>query len=180
METALNLIARLDLPTKQVLIEARLLETSRSPSTVRGIDWSAPPRISMFLGNNLSGGLVSSPRVLVDTAKGFNPATAFLDADGLSAVLSFFNKDAESEVVPLPALSCSTTRRRLCPSRAPPDLPGDARLANSPAGASIQYTNLGTILTVTPRIASDGNVTLRVIPKFPTSTRRIPRCSTAP
>ena len=37
--------------------------------------------------------------------------------------------------------------------------------ANSPAGADVTYTNLGTILTVTPRIAANNNVFLRVIPE---------------
>lgn len=35
-----SLIARLDTETRQVLIEARLLETSINPSTAKGIDWS--------------------------------------------------------------------------------------------------------------------------------------------
>jgi type IV pilus assembly protein PilQ len=33
-----ELVARLDLPTKQVLIEAHIFETSRTPSTIKGID----------------------------------------------------------------------------------------------------------------------------------------------
>jgi general secretion pathway protein D len=37
--------------------------------------------------------------------------------------------------------------------------------ANSPAGATINYTNLGVILNVTPRIAADNNISLRVIPE---------------
>jgi general secretion pathway protein D len=37
--------------------------------------------------------------------------------------------------------------------------------ANSPAGATITYTNLGTILSVTPRIAADKNISMRVIPE---------------
>jgi general secretion pathway protein D len=37
--------------------------------------------------------------------------------------------------------------------------------ANSPAGATITYTNLGTILSVTPRIAADDNISLKVIPE---------------
>ena len=36
-----ELIARLDLPTKQVLIEAKILETTVNPKTVKGIDWSS-------------------------------------------------------------------------------------------------------------------------------------------
>jgi general secretion pathway protein D len=37
--------------------------------------------------------------------------------------------------------------------------------ANSPAGAEITYTNLGTILQVTPHIAANSNISLRVIPE---------------
>jgi general secretion pathway protein D len=37
--------------------------------------------------------------------------------------------------------------------------------ANSPAGSSIQYTNLGTILRVTPRIAADKNISMQVVPE---------------
>ncbi len=35
-----TLVARLDTATRQVLIEAKLLETSMNPSTAKGIDWS--------------------------------------------------------------------------------------------------------------------------------------------
>src|SRR5688572_15918623 len=33
-------IEKLDTPTKQVLIEAQLIETARAPSTIKGIDWT--------------------------------------------------------------------------------------------------------------------------------------------
>ena len=36
----LKKIARLDTPNKQVLIEARLIETAKNPTSVKGIDWS--------------------------------------------------------------------------------------------------------------------------------------------
>ena len=172
MDKAINLINMLDSPTKQVLIEARLLETSRNPSTVKGIDWSGTFENQKFqFGNNTvpstPNNLVSGPpRVLVDTAKGFNPATAFLDADGLSAVLSFFNKDTETEVISTPrAVMLDNQTATLSVTRAFPIFQVTPGSANSPAGASIQYTNLGTILTVTPRIASDNHITLRVVPE---------------
>ena len=113
MDKAVELINLLDSPTKQVLIEARLLETSRNRTTVKGIDWAGTfENQRARFGNNLRENTAaealnntlseSKPTLLVDTAKGFNPATAFLDADGLSAVLSFFNKDTETEVVATP------------------------------------------------------------------------------
>lgn len=177
MDKAVELINLLDSPTKQVLIEARLLETSRNPSTVKGIDWAGTFEGQKFsLGNNLQLNQpqdalnntlsTSRPKLLVDTAKGFNPATAFLDADGLSAVLSFFNKDTETEVIATPrAVMLDNQTATLSVTRAFPIFNVTPGSANSPAGASILYTNLGTILTVTPRIAADNHITLRVMPE---------------
>jgi type II secretory pathway component GspD/PulD (secretin) len=47
-------VERLDLPTKQVLIEAKLLETSFNPQTIKGIDWSGTlENQHVQAGNNL-------------------------------------------------------------------------------------------------------------------------------
>src|SRR6185503_15595145 len=106
------------------------------------------------------------PKLLIDTAKGFNPATAFLDADGVSAVFSFFNKDAETEVVATPrAVTLDNQEASLSITRAFPVFQVTPGSANSPAGATVTYTNLGTILYFTPRIAADNNILLRVIPE---------------
>ena len=40
MDSVNKLVERLDTPTKQVLIEAKLLETTVSPSTTKGINWA--------------------------------------------------------------------------------------------------------------------------------------------
>ena len=168
MESTLNLITKLDTATRQVLIEARLLETSRNPSTVKGIDWAGTVEAQQVnFGNNLEGKTLSSgPKLLVDTAKGFNPATAFLDANGVSAVLSFFNKDAETEVVATPrAVTLDNQTAHLSITRAFPVFAITPGSANSPAGATVTYTNLGTILHVTPRITADNNIALHVVPE---------------
>ena len=47
------MIEKLDTPTKQVLIEAKLLETSFNPSTTKGVDWSGTlERQTVTWGNN--------------------------------------------------------------------------------------------------------------------------------
>ena len=141
-----TLIEKLDTATKQVLIEARLLETTRNPQSVKGIDWSGTLSAQKFsFGNGKSttvgkvtdardskdantvtgngkvlGGATANtdtktattttttemtpslPGFSADTLHGFNPATAFLNADGVQAVLSFLNSDTESEQVNLP------------------------------------------------------------------------------
>ncbi len=174
-----NLIKTLDTPTKQVLIEAKLIETSKAPSSIKGIDWSGTLSAQKFaFGNNTQSKpgedkesdnkplATRWPRVMVDTAKGFNPATAFLDADGVSAVLSFLNRDTDTEVVATPrAVTLDNQTATLSVTRAFPIFQVTPGSANSPAGATVTYTNLGAILYVTPRIAADNNVSLKVVPE---------------
>ena len=179
LDNVAQLIEKLDTATRQVLIEAKLLETSKSPSSIRGIDWSGTLGGQKFsFGNNLQHAPVESldsvnrplatkfPKLLVDTAKGFNPTTAFLDADGVNAVLSFLNKDSDTEVVATPrAVTLDNQTASLAVTKAVPIYQITPGSANSPAGATITYTNLGVILHVTPRIAADNNISLKVIPE---------------
>jgi type II secretory pathway component GspD/PulD (secretin) len=104
--------------------------------------------------------------IVLDTVKGFHPATAFLNADGLSAVISFFNSDTDTEVVATPrAVTLDHQAALLSVTRAFPIFQITPGSANSPAGAQIQYTNLGTILNVTPHITANSNISLHVIPE---------------
>ena len=179
MDGVMNLIKTLDSPTKQVLIEAKLIETSKAPSSIKGIDWSGTLAGQTFqVGNNTQSIPVKEgdsdnhplatkwPKLLMDTAKGFNPSTAFLDADGVSAVLSFLNKDTDTEVVATPrAVTLDNQTATLSVTRAFPIFSITPGSANSPAGASVTYTNLGAILFVTPRIAANDHVSLKVVPE---------------
>jgi type IV pilus assembly protein PilQ len=179
LDGVLNLINTLDSPTKQVLIEAKLIETAKNPTTIKGIDWSGTLEAQRFaIGNNQQSAPVGAgqsdnkplatgwPKLMLDTAKGFNPATAFLDADGASAVLSFLNKDTDTEVVATPrAVTLDNQTATLSVTRAFPIFQITPGSANSPAGATVTYTNLGAILNVTPRIAADNNISLRVVPE---------------
>jgi type II secretory pathway component GspD/PulD (secretin) len=170
MEAAIATINQLDTPTKQVLIEAKIFETAKNPSTIKGINWAGTLEAQRVqLGNNAVGGILTSPQVLADTSRGgfgFNPAVAFLNADGVSAVFSFLNKDSDTEVLATPrAVTLDNQTAVLSVTRAYPIFQITPGSANSPAGASIIYTNLGTILYVTPRIAADKNISLKVVPE---------------
>ncbi|MGH7970738.1 MAG: secretin N-terminal domain-containing protein, partial [Limisphaerales bacterium] len=127
-----ELITRLDTQTKQVLIEGRLLETSFNPSTAKGIDWSGTlANQHVSFGNNgftrgaansvqgpiengtapvtsgllpVPNGILNVPQVLMNLSAGsaFNPSMAFLNADGVSAVISFLNQNSETKVLSTP------------------------------------------------------------------------------
>ncbi len=180
MDGLVSLIDKLDGRTKQVLIEARILETSMNPQTVKGIDWSGTFSAQNFtFGNNLRQPTASEslnpinhdlsagiPKLIASSGGGFTPSTAFLNADGVKAVLSFLNSDSDTEVLATPrAVTLDNQPATLEVTRAFPIFQITPGSANSPAGATINYTNLGTILTVTPRIAADNNVSMTVVPE---------------
>ena len=190
-----TLVQQLDKPTRQVLIETRLMEVSSTPSTKKGIDWtgtlggqnvsfgnnvnqagrystsvsevSNPPPLGPIINWTYSAPqLLSQPSVLVDTMKGFNPSTAFLDADGLSAVLSFLNQDNDAQVVATPrVVTLDNEPAHIEVTRAEPIFATTAGTQGSPGGSTVSYTNLGTILDVTPRISANDYIWLTVVPE---------------
>ncbi|HVU09207.1 MAG TPA: secretin N-terminal domain-containing protein [Verrucomicrobiae bacterium] len=208
-QTAIDqLIDQLDKPTRQVLIETRLMEVSSSPSTAKGIDWSgtlAAQNIS--IGNNALpgtpptpantvigangpvttpadpgtiGGILSSPSLLGSLNKGqfLSPETMFLNADGVKAVLSFLNQDSDAQVIATPRIvTLDNETAHIEVSRAVPIFNNTAGTQGSPGGSTVQYTNLGTILDVTPRISANDYIWLTVAPEvssvFDTVTKTV-------
>jgi type II secretory pathway component GspD/PulD (secretin) len=179
IESIDKMVASLDTPTKQVLIEARLLETSMNPSSVKGLDWTGTLQAQhLAFGNNLQQKPVTAeesvnqplatswPKMMFDTARGFNPATAFLDADGLNAVFSFINQNSEARVISAPrTVTLDNEMASLAVTRATPIINVTAGTANTTGGSQITYTNLGIILHVTPRISANNYVNLSVQPE---------------
>src|SRR5439155_595847 len=201
------LIDKLDTPTRQVLIEARILETERTPETTKGINWEKTFGGQNFtFGNGVTTGTTitespgtpttttlpggrtvtttpanSSKSILdtvigggggglgglsVDTARGFNPRTAFLDADGVRGVLSWFNKDNQTEVIATPrAVTTDNTPAMLSVTRALPIFKVTTQGTQTGPTVDITYTNIGIILTVTPRISANNSSAARVVPE---------------
>jgi type II secretory pathway component GspD/PulD (secretin) len=184
-----QMVERLDTRTKQVLIEAKLVETSINPSSIKGLDWRGTLSAqNIAFGNNLQQNTPtesvnptlskSFPKLLMDTAHGFNPSTAFLDADGVNAVFSFMNQDSEAKVVSTPrTVTLDNELASLSVTRATPIINVTAGTANTTGGSQITYTNLGVILNVTPRISANDYINLHVVPevsrKFDTVTKVI-------
>lgn len=173
-----EMVVRLDTQPKQVLIEAKLVETSMSPSTVKGLDWSGTlQHQSISAGNNLQFGPVPQnsanpplstlfPKLMMDTARGFSPATAFLDADGVNVVLSFLNQNSEARVLSAPrTVTLDNEPATISVTRVTPIINVTAGTANTTGGSQITYTNLGVILNVVPRISANNFVNLRILPE---------------
>jgi general secretion pathway protein D len=233
-----QLINSLDTKTKQVLIEARLLETMINPTTSKGIDWSgtlaaqhvsygngvlsgstiqnsgqnssqnnnnnttktspgapvtttyttpggqvvttttSPASDTSSTGNSAgSSGISSSVSTLLnsvigngglslDSAKGLNPATFFLNADGVKATLSFLNTYAETKVISSPrTVTLDNETATIEVGYLYPIVNTTAGTANTTGGSQITYSNLTVSLKVTPRISANNYVKLQVAPR---------------
>lgn len=171
-----KLIAELDTITKQVLIEARLVETQMNPSTIKGIDWTGTLGAQRFqFGNNNQLGPVPDdstlpplsslyPKMIMEGGS-FNPATAFLNADGLSATLSFLNKNNESKILASPrTVTLDNEPARIEAGTLYPILQVTAGTANTTGGSQVNYSNLTVRLDVTPRISANNYINLKVTP----------------
>ncbi len=217
------LIQKLDTATKQVLIEAKILETTKDPSSKKGIDWTSTLAAqNVFFGNGFTSGTVNNSSTAsasggsagtpglpgsggasnatslvtglitsigsggfsADTARGINPATAFLNADGVHAVLSFLNSDSETESISLPrTIALDGVPTELAVVRNIPVFEqqqtagvggGQALATVKPnynlsitdgSGANAILNEVGVKLKVTPRIVGGTNVFMDLKPE---------------
>jgi general secretion pathway protein D len=99
---------------------------------------------------------------------GFNPNIAFLNAQGVDAALSFLNSESDSRVVATPrAVTLDNQETRLEVTTAVPIFNSTDSLSagGSTSSSRAEYTNVGTILVVTPRITGT-NVAMKVRPEI--------------
>lgn len=194
-EAVEKLVERLDTQTKQVLIEAKIMETRLNPKTLKGVDWSSTLAAqSVRFGNNALpslpgtpattaldangntvvvpgtqgtiGGILNNPGLLLNDAAGSfgaNPAAAFLNADGLNLALSFLNQSGETKVVSEPRMvTLDNQKATIDVGLLYPIVNVSASTANTTGGSQISYTNLTVNLDVTPRIAANNFIELKV------------------
>jgi type II secretory pathway component GspD/PulD (secretin) len=198
-----TLVGQLDKPTRQVLIESRLVEVSSNPQSSKGIDWSSTlsgqnisfgngtlnqtasstatsipgtPTTTTFGGHSISTqsaystvtSLATLPGngVALNTLSGFTPDIGFLNADGLKVVLSFLNSSADAQIISTPRIvTLDNEMAELSVVQGYPVFNVAAGSANNAGGSTVTYTNVGTILHVTPRISANDYIWLKVIPE---------------
>ena len=195
-----TLVNQLDKPTRQVLIETKLIEISSNPQTAKGVDWTKTlqaqnvafgngiidPATSLttvktpgttIVGTPTPGGgytptttasssqssilnlIQGSGGFSASTVSGLIPETGFLSADGVKAVLSFLNSSYDAQIVSTPrVVTLDNQTAHIEVVRTFPIL-------GTGVGSSVTYSNVGTILDVTPRISANDFIWLRVIPE---------------
>ncbi|MFZ0828099.1 MAG: secretin N-terminal domain-containing protein [Verrucomicrobiia bacterium] len=180
-----SLLNQLDKPTRQVLIETKLVQISTDPKTSKGVDWSGTLAAQhVTFGNGLMSpvsattttipGTPSSTALKIiqgaggvsyNTASGFTPGIGFLNADGASAVLSFLNSTYDAQITSTPrVVTLDNETAHIEVTRSYPIINLSGGTANNSGSSSITYSNVGTILDVTPRISANDFIWLKVLP----------------
>ncbi|MGA2279741.1 MAG: secretin N-terminal domain-containing protein [Verrucomicrobiota bacterium] len=199
------LINELDKPTRQVLLETKLIQISSNPSTSKGVDWSGTLAAqNLSFGNGQIDSTKSTTTALLpgtpstvttpnnqyptttapsssqqtvlsiiqgaggmnwNTISGFTPAIGFLNADGAHAVLSFLNATYDAQITSTPrVVTLDNQMATIEVTRGYPVISMTGGTQNSAGSASVTYSNVGTILQVTPRISANDYIWLKVVP----------------
>jgi len=178
----LKLIAALDAPTDQVLIEARLVEVSSDFMDKLGVRWA--PDGSQFTGADLDNSLIASAAGQYQKGFGGNTtvntpavssstiaqALTSLRSGVLSSSISmdflvqFLRETTDATVLAEPQLNIrdNETGKLFVGQQVP--VPDDTLTSSQLGGQSttIKYKDVGVVLEVSPHINSDGDVELKI------------------
>jgi type II secretory pathway component GspD/PulD (secretin) len=126
---------------------------------------TTPSSTTATILNSMPQNSLSPGGLTLNTLSGLTPGIGFLSADGAKAVLSFLNQSSEAQVVSTPrVVTLDNETATISVTRAFPIMNVSAGTANTAGGSSITYSNLGTILIVTPRISANDYIWLKVTP----------------
>jgi type IV pilus assembly protein PilQ len=173
-----RLLLELDRPTRQVMIEARLVEVNANPKQSFGINWagvvgsaSSPQTISY--GTNAGGfTLPSSNNNLIGNFSRLATGTfAILSAPEMSVTLQALNEDADTEFLANPRIVTADNmpakieilRAQPVPEIQPGGATADGRLL-PPTFNSFAEKSFGNTLLVKPSVNKENFITLAVKP----------------
>ena len=170
----LQVLKKIDVPPRQVLIEVMIAEVRLSDETSYGIEWGYKLSSGNFFGMNPSRFIDDSGNIIgpgqvkfgdsevgkfaavssgtVDTDSYVNLFTALAQENDLNVlaspnILAMDNKEAEIKIGAEVPTATSTTQST----------------EGITTSSQIQYKTVGTILTVTPHITEKGNVSMKIV-----------------
>lgn len=159
-DTIEALIKELDQPPPQVLIQALLAEVTLDETNELGIDWNVTSK-----WNKGHDSISAGTQIAVAAAgDGFNLSVA---AGDLSFFLRALQSQGRLEILSRPQILASDNQQAtINVGQRVPFITNSRVTENGTTINTIQYENVGIILTVTPRINPDGFVKLEVKPEI--------------
>jgi type IV pilus assembly protein PilQ len=197
MDNVRRILVQIDKPTRQVMIEARLVEVSANPVQAYGINWagtvgsaSAPktvtygqalPSTSPLPGQNppTSGFGLGSPtnnNFFGNLSHLIPGQFAILSVPQFSATLQALNEDSDTEFLANPRVVTADNQQakiEISTAQPIPQLTFNAQTA-SYQFSGFDYKKFGNFLVVTPSINKDNYITLGVKPEISTHDGDVP------
>jgi type IV pilus assembly protein PilQ len=184
-----KMLVQIDKPTKQVMIEARLVEVTANPKQSYGINWAGVVGSSTKAQNITYG----QPLAGASPTAGANPPTtgfalgnsgnnnffgdlghllagqfAILSVPQMSATLRFLNEDADSEFLANPRIVTADNQQakiEITRNQPVPQLNFNEQTAQAVFGG-FQDKKYGNTLLVRPSVNKDNFITLMVKPEI--------------
>ena len=165
-----RLIEQLDVPARQVMIEARIVEATDGFSRALGVKFgysktSGSTRIGSGLGsgnnnNNNNGGFSIAPNVNLPAASATSALTIVraLSSGALGLELSAMQEQNRGKIISSPRVL--TQDRKEATIKAGREIPYQEASSSGATSTSFKEAVLG--LTVTPQITPDGNVIMDI------------------
>jgi type IV pilus assembly protein PilQ len=183
-----KLLVQIDKPTKQVMIEARLVEVSANPKQSYGINWggvfggSTNPQTFKYSGTNgktdpntgqlipddFTSGNAANHNILGNLSHLATSQFAILTVPQMSATLRFLNEDSDAEFLANPRIVTADNQQakiEISRNQPVPQLNFNEQTATAVFGG-FQDKKFGNTLLVRPSVNKDSFVTLSVKPEI--------------
>ncbi len=191
-DKVLKFLKNIDSPTRQVMIEARLVEVTANPKQSYGINWggvvgSAATPMQVKYGAAGPSAVAGQAPTVTNTngkfglndflKKGANPSSlvngiagqfSILSIQQLSLTLRLLNEDADAEFLANPRIVAANNEKatiKITRNQPVPQLNFNEQTAQAVFGG-FQDKEFGNTLTVTPQINKDQFVSLKVQPEI--------------
>ena len=165
LDTVLKVIENLDIPEPQVMIEARIVETTKSFTRSLGIDWGFDAVASAATGNTTGLVFPSNAAVGGDVNLGSGASSGLLNVR-LGNVLNTFTLDvaldaAESEglINILSAPKVATLNNQPASIQSGLQIPIQTIANNT---VTVQFVNATLSLDVTPHVTAEGTILMDI------------------
>jgi len=164
-------IRELDKPVPQVLIKVLFLEVTRTDDLVYGTDFK--------LGDDVATGESSSVGALLGATDITRGGQVTIIEDDLHATLAALAKETELEILSRPSIMARNNEEsNITIGQEVPFVRNSQITENGAIINTVEYEDIGIILTVTPHVSANNTVELDVAPEISTLTGETVQVST--
>ncbi|MDZ7373789.1 MAG: secretin and TonB N-terminal domain-containing protein [candidate division KSB1 bacterium] len=159
-----RIVEALDIPSPQVMIEAKLIELSPGQTGSLGIDWTKAITVSLY-GDRLGEGGTTRPySALADLPHG-KIRYATLSASEFAAVLNYLRENTQSKLISNPRIIAADNEESVISVGETFPVPQINRGVGGQGDiVTFEYKDVNISLRVTPHVSGDQTITMFVNP----------------